>query len=93
MLNCDVASDYALSPALLSRARLLADEHTKLAERLGESFDAKTAKRAGELAPVANILKEWVHANDVSALGSFVGALLTPLVYRRAQIPIKRPRH
>ncbi|KAJ5801411.1 uncharacterized protein N7518_003479 [Penicillium psychrosexuale] len=58
------ASDYALSPALVSRARLLADEHTKLAERLGESFDAKTAKRAGELAPVANILKEWVHAND-----------------------------
>ncbi|KAJ5421660.1 Peptide chain release factor class I/class II [Penicillium cf. griseofulvum] len=58
------ASDYALSPALLTRARLLAAEHTKLSERLGESFDAKTAKRAGELAPIANILKEWVNVND-----------------------------
>ncbi|KAJ5510866.1 Peptide chain release factor class I/class II [Penicillium expansum] len=58
------ASDSTLSPALLTRARLLAAEHTKLAKRLGESFDAKTAKRAGELAPVANILKEWINAND-----------------------------
>lgn len=87
--NCEEASDSALSPALLTRARLLAAEHTKLAERLGESFDAKTAKRAGELAPVANILKEWVNANDVCALETFcVGALLITLVYRRAQLPI-----
>jgi peptide chain release factor 1 len=35
---------------------------------LGESFDAKTAKRAGELAPIANVLEEWVNANDVCAV-------------------------
>lgn len=69
MLIASEVSDSALSPALLTRARLLEAEHTKLAERLGESFDAKTAKRAGELAPIANILKEWVNANDVCALG------------------------
>jgi peptide chain release factor 1 len=62
------ASESALSPALLTRARLLTAEHTKLSDRLGESFDAKTAKRAGELAPVANVLKEWVNANDVCAI-------------------------
>ncbi|KAJ5463584.1 Peptide chain release factor class I/class II [Penicillium sp. IBT 31633x] len=58
------ASDSALSPALLTRARLLAAEHKTLSKRLGETFDAKTAKRAGELAPIANVLKEWVNAND-----------------------------
>lgn len=93
MLIATAASDSALSPALLTRARLLAAEHTKLAERLGESFDAKTAKRAGELAPIANILKEWVNANDVCALETFIGALLIPPVYRRAQISINRPQH
>ncbi|KAJ5766411.1 uncharacterized protein N7511_004027 [Penicillium nucicola] len=60
----NTASDSALSPALLTRARLLTAEHAKLADRLAESFDAKTAKRAGELAPIANVLKEWVNAND-----------------------------
>jgi peptide chain release factor 1 len=59
------ASNNALSPALLTRAHLLTAEHAKLADRLGESFDAKTAKRAGELAPIANVLKEWVKAKDV----------------------------
>ncbi|KAJ5864322.1 uncharacterized protein N7529_006238 [Penicillium soppii] len=58
------ASDSAVSPALLTRASLLVAEHTKLSDRLGESFDAKTAKRVGELAPVANVLKEWNNAND-----------------------------
>jgi len=66
------ASDSAVSPALLTRARLLAAEHTKLSDRLGESFDAKTAKRAGELAPIANVLKEWVNANDVCVLDSLM---------------------
>ncbi|KAJ5633021.1 Peptide chain release factor class I/class II [Penicillium lividum] len=53
-----------LSPVLLTRARLLASEHAKLTDRLVESFDAKVAKRAGELAPVASVLKEWDNAND-----------------------------
>ncbi|KAJ6115131.1 hypothetical protein N7486_000909 [Penicillium sp. IBT 16267x] len=57
-------SDSGLSPVLLTRARLLASEHMKLTNRLAESFDAKVAKRAGELAPVTSALKEWDNANE-----------------------------
>ncbi|KAJ5162451.1 hypothetical protein N7492_007843 [Penicillium capsulatum] len=46
------------------RARLLAAEHTRLSDRLTESFDSQVAKRAGELAPVTSVLKEWDHANE-----------------------------
>ncbi|KAJ5397242.1 Peptide chain release factor 1 [Penicillium cosmopolitanum] len=53
-----------VSPVLLTRARLLAAEHAKLSSRLADSFDAKIAKRAGELAPSAAILKEWDNANE-----------------------------
>ncbi|OQD73939.1 hypothetical protein PENDEC_c013G05283 [Penicillium decumbens] len=53
-----------LSPVLLTRARLLAAEHAKLSNRLAESFDSKVAKRAGELAPVTEVLKEWDIANE-----------------------------
>ncbi|KAJ5667935.1 Peptide chain release factor class I/class II [Penicillium maclennaniae] len=56
--------DSGLSPVLLTRARLLATEHAKLSESLVESFDTKVAKRAGELAPVAKVLKEWENANE-----------------------------
>ncbi|KAJ5692077.1 Peptide chain release factor 1 [Penicillium macrosclerotiorum] len=58
-------SEADLSPVLLTRARLLAVEHAKLSNRLAESFDAKVAKRAGELAPVTTVLKEWDNANEV----------------------------
>lgn len=86
--NASKASDSTLSPALLTRARLLAAEHAKLSDRLGESFDAKTAKRAGELAPIANVLNEWVNTNDVCALETITGSHTdwSSLVYRRAQI-------
>ncbi|KAF9887116.1 hypothetical protein FE257_010491 [Aspergillus nanangensis] len=56
--------DTGLSPALLIRARSLADEHSNLSAQLAESFDAKTAKRIGELAPIANVLGEWDSANE-----------------------------
>jgi len=46
---------------------LLAAEHAKLSNRLAESFDSKVAKRAGELAPVTEVLKEWDIANEVGA--------------------------
>lgn len=57
--------DSGLSPVLLTRARLLAAEHAKLSERLAETFDTKIAKRAGELASVSAVLKEWDDANEV----------------------------
>jgi peptide chain release factor 1 len=39
----------------------------KLSAQLVESFDTKTAKRAGELASIAGILQEWNKANEVRA--------------------------
>lgn len=64
-LTIDIAPEAGLSPALLTRARFLADEHAKLSARLGDTFDAKVAKRAGELAPIADVLKEWDKVNEV----------------------------
>ncbi|KAI2816452.1 hypothetical protein CBS63078_6232 [Aspergillus niger] len=53
-----------LSQALLARARSLTSEHSTLSAHLAEVFDAKLAKRVGELAPIASTLKEWEHANS-----------------------------
>ncbi|KAL2009253.1 hypothetical protein VTN00DRAFT_7447 [Thermoascus crustaceus] len=67
------ASDVGLSAALLNRARLVATEHAALSASLAESFDAKVAKRVGELAPIANALKEWDNANEsISELKSIL---------------------
>ena len=46
-----------LPPALLQRARSMAAEHATLAAALEDSFDAKAARRLGELSRVANALK------------------------------------
>ncbi|KAF7623338.1 peptide chain release factor 1 [Aspergillus flavus] len=53
-----------LSSSLLSRARSLAAEHSKLSAHLASSFDGRIAKRVGELAPIANVLDEWDRANE-----------------------------
>jgi peptide chain release factor 1 len=42
----------------------LTQEHTKLSEQTSESFDAKLAKRIGELQGTAAALKEWEHARN-----------------------------
>ena len=60
-----LAPDIEISSALLSRARSLAVEHSTLSSRLADSFDAKVAKRAGELALVTETLKKWDSANEV----------------------------
>lgn len=54
-----------LSAALLSRARSIAKEHEKLRDLLGENFDSKVAKRMGELAPVAQAVKDWDKTQEV----------------------------
>lgn len=59
------ASNGPLSAALLNRARSVAAEHALLSSRLGETFDAKVAKRVGELTPIVNALAEWDKANEV----------------------------
>ncbi|KAB8076688.1 hypothetical protein BDV29DRAFT_79372 [Aspergillus leporis] len=61
-LTSQIGSD--LSPSLLSRARSLAAEHTKLSAHLAVSFDGRVAKRVGELAPIANALKVWDKTNE-----------------------------
>ncbi|KAK8024492.1 hypothetical protein PG993_012558 [Apiospora rasikravindrae] len=48
-----------LPPALLQRARNLAAEHATLAATLEQSFDAKAAKRLGELSRVATALRSY----------------------------------
>ncbi|GAB1196100.1 hypothetical protein APSETT444_005366 [Aspergillus pseudonomiae] len=53
-----------ISLSLLSRARSLAAEHSKLSAHLADSFDKKIAKRVGELAPIANVLEEWDRTNE-----------------------------
>jgi peptide chain release factor 1 len=54
-----------ISAALLSRARTIAKEHEKLRDLLGENFDTKIAKRMGELAPVAQAVKDWDKTHEV----------------------------
>ncbi|KAI4716235.1 release factor [Aureobasidium sp. EXF-10727] len=58
------AADGAISPALLSRARLMAKEHDDITAKLAENFDTKAAKKLGQLSSVNNALKEWEKAND-----------------------------
>ncbi|KAF7523471.1 hypothetical protein G7054_g11766 [Neopestalotiopsis clavispora] len=53
------AAATTLPPALLQRARNIAAEHKHLQTTLAEDFDAKAAKRLGDLSRVANALAEW----------------------------------
>lgn len=62
-----------ISQALLARARSLTNEHSTLSAHLAEVFDAKLAKRVGELAPIASTLKEWEHANSVCFSPMYLG--------------------
>ena len=42
----------------------MASEHDRLSNETSETFDAKIAKRVGELKGVATALKEWEHTQD-----------------------------
>lgn len=64
------AASEGVSPALLTRARSVAAEHGALSKQLAEGFDTRTAKKVGELSPVASALKEWEHANEVRDIPS-----------------------
>ncbi|KAM0317252.1 hypothetical protein ACHAO8_002577 [Botrytis cinerea] len=52
------------SPALLARARNLAAEHDRLSSETSETFDAKIAKRIGELQDVAVALRKWEETKE-----------------------------
>jgi peptide chain release factor 1 len=65
----------ALPNALLKRARKLSVEHEQLSAVLSESFDNKSARRAGELASVVDALREWEAAQAALAeLGTLLGS-------------------
>ncbi|KAK3296948.1 uncharacterized protein B0H64DRAFT_114467 [Chaetomium fimeti] len=66
-------SPVTLPSALLERARKLAAEHDQLSAVLENDFDAKKAKRAGEISRVASALKELEKAK--AALGELHGLL------------------
>jgi peptide chain release factor 1 len=58
-LTSKTASHGSFSPVLLERARNMAKEHDRLTEETAETFDAKIAKRIGELKNVTTALREW----------------------------------
>ncbi|KAI5288991.1 hypothetical protein KEM54_004592 [Ascosphaera aggregata] len=65
--------EHGLSPVLLKRAKAISREHSKLSAQLVEEFDAKVAKRAGELASASNALAEWEKAiESISELQSLI---------------------
>ncbi|KAK5131690.1 hypothetical protein LTR08_000744 [Meristemomyces frigidus] len=53
-----------VSPALLSRARSIADEHATLSQKLATDYDARAAKRLGELQPTSSAVKEYDKARS-----------------------------
>ncbi|KAF2718763.1 release factor [Polychaeton citri CBS 116435] len=58
------AASISLSPSLLSRARAIAQEHAILTEQIAHNFDAKSAKRLGELSSTTSALKEYDQAQS-----------------------------
>ncbi|KAL2146506.1 hypothetical protein VTI28DRAFT_3687 [Corynascus sepedonium] len=62
-----------LPPALLERARKLTAEHDQLSAVLERDYDAKKAKRAGEISRVAEALKQFEKAK--AALSELHGLL------------------
>ncbi|KAK1997365.1 RF-1 domain-containing protein [Colletotrichum falcatum] len=64
-----------LPSALLQRARTIAAEHDALARSLESDFDAKTARRLGELSGVVSALREWERATgSVAELNGLLGS-------------------
>ena len=65
-----------VSPALLSRARSIANEHTALSEKLASNFDTRAAKRLGELNRTTTALKQYEKA--VTTLDELDSLLKSP---------------
>ena len=53
-----------ISPTLLSRARSIADEHAALSRKLATDYDARAAKRLGELQSTSYAVKEYDKARS-----------------------------
>ncbi|KAK6413366.1 Peptide chain release factor 1, mitochondrial [Oleoguttula sp. CCFEE 5521] len=70
--TASVAS-HGLTPALVTRARAISDEHADLTSRLASDFDASAAKKLGQLARTSSALKEYEQAQ--SAFGELQSLL------------------
>ena len=64
-LQAAIPPEASISPTLLTRARLVAAEHAKLAAQNAENYDVAVAKKIGELGPVTTALKDWQDAQHV----------------------------
>jgi peptide chain release factor 1 len=60
------ATSEVVPPALLTRARAVALEHSQLTDKLAVGFDTRSAKKLGEYSPIVNALGDWDKANEVS---------------------------
>ncbi|GAB1739910.1 hypothetical protein NU219Hw_g4841t1 [Hortaea werneckii] len=56
----------SISPALLTRARTIAQEHATLTDKLASDYDAASAKRLGELQRTSTAIKEYDKALSAS---------------------------
>ncbi|KAF2840091.1 peptide chain release factor 1 [Patellaria atrata CBS 101060] len=66
-------TDDTISPALLSQARKLSDEHATLSKQLSNGFNSRVAKKVGELSRVASAFKEHQKAlESLSELRSLI---------------------
>ncbi|OTA28704.1 hypothetical protein BTJ68_09552 [Hortaea werneckii EXF-2000] len=59
-------AEYSISPALLTRARTIAQEHATLTDKLASDYDAASAKRLGELQRTCSAVKEYDKALSAS---------------------------
>ncbi|EMC92513.1 hypothetical protein BAUCODRAFT_126491 [Baudoinia panamericana UAMH 10762] len=75
-LQSTSAPVHAISPTLLSRARAVADEYASISQRLASDYDAKAAKRLGELQSTSAAVKEYDKAH--SALTELESLLHSP---------------
>lgn len=61
------ATEATLHPTLLARAHSLSAEHAALSATLSEAFSTATARRVGELSPIATALKSYQAAQSAVA--------------------------
>lgn len=66
----------SISPAVLARARSIANEHAILVDKLANDFDSKAAKRIGELKSTTSALKDYEMAH--SSLQELYSLLKSP---------------
>lgn len=59
------APGFAISPALINRAKTLEAEHALLSKQLLQNYDASIAKKAGSLLAIAESYKAWEAAQNV----------------------------